>query len=343
MTHLIPATSRRRFLETAAGAAVVLGVGAPVFGQPAAATASVGALFAGKVDDRGFMEAGWRGLERARVELGATTSYIDNVLPQKELLVAALTRLADSGVELVVAHGGQNNEAANEVAWQFPRLKFVVTQGDVTAANLSSYDVLQEESAYLAGVLAAKFTRTGVVGHMSGIRVRPGLKGRAAYAAGLRATDPRVRLLTNFSGNQDDNTLSRRVALAQIGAGADVVFTMLNAGRNGVTEACRDKGTRQIGNVIDWVALDPKVFVGSAIADVGTGVFNAVRDLRDGRFQPGVVRKLGLADSAAVRLSVAQDVPIDLKAMIADVADGIRSGRIHVPDQYDGPEFQTPG
>ncbi|HEY6132810.1 MAG TPA: BMP family ABC transporter substrate-binding protein, partial [Rubrivivax sp.] len=106
---------------------------------------------------------------------------------------------------------------------------------------------------------------------------------------------------------------------------------------------CRDKGTRQIGNVIDWVALDPKVFVGSAIADVGTGVFNAVRDLRDGRFQPGVVRKLGLADSAAVRLSVAEDVPIDLKAMIADVADGIRSGRIHVPDQYDGPEFQTPG
>ena len=52
-----------------------------------------------------------------------------------------------------------------------------MTQGLVQGSNLSSYDVLQEESAYLAGVLAALTTRTGVVGHMSGIRVPPGLKG----------------------------------------------------------------------------------------------------------------------------------------------------------------------
>ena len=218
---------------------------------PAAQPVSVGALFAGRVDDKGFMESGWRGLERARTELGAHTTFIDKVEPKKELLVAALTQLAQAGPDLVVAHGGQNNEACAEVAARFPAVKFVVTQGAVTAANLASYDVLQEESAYLAGVLAALTTRTGVVGHMSGIRVRPGLKGRAAYAAGVLATNPQVKLLTNFSGNQDDNALSHRVALAQMQAGADVIFTMLNAGRNGVTQACREKGTRQIGNVIE--------------------------------------------------------------------------------------------
>ncbi|UUZ78497.1 BMP family ABC transporter substrate-binding protein [Polaromonas sp. P1(28)-13] len=99
-----------------------------------------------------------------------------------------------------MAHGGQNNEACAEVAARFPKVKFVVTQGAVTSTNLASYDVLQEESAYLGGVLTALTTRTGVVGHMSGIRVRPGLKGRAAYAAGVRATNPNVKLLTNFSG-----------------------------------------------------------------------------------------------------------------------------------------------
>ena len=34
---------------------------------------SVGALFAGQVNDKGFMEAGWQGLERARLELGVKT------------------------------------------------------------------------------------------------------------------------------------------------------------------------------------------------------------------------------------------------------------------------------
>lgn len=328
---------RRSFL-IGLGASSLLGLHLPA----SAATLSIGGLFAGKIDDRGFMESGWRGLERARTELGVTTRHIDSVPPQKDQLTAALTQLAESGVDMVVAHGGQNNEAAAEVAAKFPQIRFVVTQGSVTGSNLASYDVLQEESAYLGGVLAASMTRTGVVGHMSGIRVRPGLKGRAGFAAGVRDTDPKVKLLTNFSGHQDDNALSRRVALAEIAAGADVIFTMLNAGRDGVTQACREKGARQIGNVIDWVKVDPTVFVASAIADVSIGVFNAVRDLRDGRFKPGVVHKLGLIDPAAVSLSMADDVPAAVRARVEQAAEGIRSGRTHVPEAYDGPEFGTP-
>ena len=228
------------------------------------------------------------------------------------------------------------------MAARFPAVKFVVTQGAVTAPNLASYDVLQEESAYLAGVLAALTTRTGVVGHMSGIRVRPGLKGRAAYAAGVLATNPQVKLLTNFSGNQDDNALSQRVALAQMNAGADIIFTMLNAGRDGVTQACRTKGTRQIGNVIDWVKVDPVVFTASAIADVSIGVFEAVRDTQAGAFPAGNIRKVGLANTQAVRLSMADDVPAAVKARVAEVSQGITSGKIKVPETFDGPEFPTP-
>lgn len=302
----------------------------------------VGALFAGQVNDRGFMEAGWRGLERARTELGVTTTYIDNIQPRKELLAAALIKLAETGPDLVVAHGGQNNEACAEVAARFPSVRFVVTQGAVMSANMASYDVLQEESAYLGGVLAALTTRTGVVGHMSGIRVRPGLKGRAAYAAGVRDTNPNVKLLTNFSGNQDDNALSRRIASAQIASGADVIFTMLNAGRNGVTEACREKGTRQIGNVIDWVQVDARVFVASAIADVGIGVFEAVRDLRQQSFPAGTIKKVGLVNPQAVRLTMAQDVPAEVRSRIAKVSADIASGLIKMTEAYEGPEFATP-
>lgn len=302
----------------------------------------VGALFAGQINDRGFMESGWRGLERARTELGVQTQFIDGVQPRKELLVAALTRLATAGHDLVLAHGGQNNEACAEVAARFPAVKFAVTQGGVVGANLASYEVLQEESAYLAGVLAALTTRTGVVGHMSGIRVRPGLKGRAGFAAGVRDTNPSVKLLTNFSGNQDDNALSRKVALAQMSAGADVIFTMLNAGRDGVTQACRERGTRQIGNVIDWTAVDPKVFVASAIADVSIAAFEAIKDAQAGRLGTGAVRKIGLANAQAVRLAMAPDVTPAVRERVAQAAAGIHSGRIQVPEDYQGAEFPNP-
>lgn len=330
--------SRRHFGLAAAASVSALSGCASLSAKPL----SVGALFAGQVNDRGFMEAGWRGLERARTELGVQTRYLDGVQPRKDLLVAALTQLAGSGVDLVLAHGGQNNEACAEVAARFPQVKFAVTQGGVTAANLASYEILQEESAYLGGVLAALTTRSGVVGHMSGIRVRPGLKGRAGFAAGVRDTDPRVKLLTNFSGNQDDNALSKRVALAEIAGGADVIFTMLNAGRTGVTEACRERGARQIGNVIDWVAADPKVFVASAIADVSMAAFEAIQDAQRGALGVGAVRKLGLANEKAVRLTMAADVPPAVRERVARAAADIRAGRVKVPEEYTGPEFANP-
>ena len=343
MSELFTASSlsRRNLLAYALATPGVLALSgcAAALGPGTEASPVVGGLFAGSRSDKGFMEAGWRGLEKAREELGVQTRFIDGIAPKKELLVPALTQLAAQGAKLVIAHGGQSNQAAMEVAARFPDTHFVVTQGNVQATNLSSYDVLQEESAYLAGVLAAMTTKTGIVGHMSGIRVPPGLKGRAAYAAGVRDTDPKVKLLTNFSGEQDDNELSYRVAQAQIAAGADVIFTMLNAGRDGATRACREKKVRQIGNVIDWTKVDPEVFVASAWADVGIGVFQAVKDMKlNGAPQSGII-KLGLQDPAAVRLIMGAGVPDAVRLAVEQKSKAIASGQLKVPENYEGPEF----
>jgi len=301
----------------------------------------IGGLFAGRIDDAGFMQAGYQGLVRSRDELGVTITYVDQLPPQRERLIEGLRELARRGAHLVVAQGGQNNEAARAVAAEFPTTQFVVTQGNVTGPNLSSYEVLQEESAWLAGAACGLLTGTGVVGHMSGIRVTPGLKARAAFADGVKTANPQARLLTNFSGNQDDNALSKRVALAMIDAKADYLYTMLNAGRLGAIEACRERGIKQLGNVRDWVAAMPDVFAGSAVADSGIAFFDAVQDFARGQFKPGVIRRIGLASPEAVRLVLADLVPAAVKTRIDTYRDGIIAGRIKLPETYTGPEFQA--
>nr|WP_240378839.1 hypothetical protein [Alcaligenes sp. HPC1271] len=77
---------------------------------------------------------------------------------------------------------------------------------------------------------------------------------------------------------------------------------MLNKGRSGTTQACRELGIKEIGNVIDWVAREPDVFVGSAWADVGIGVFEACKDLSENKFESGKIFKVGLQQPDAVRL-----------------------------------------
>ena len=122
-------------------------------------------------------------------------------------------------------------------------------------------------------------------------------------------------------------------------AGADIIFTMLNAVRQGVSDACRSRKVRQIGNIIDWTKIDSEVFMASAIADVSKGVLMAAQDEVSGRWKPGVIRKLGLADAAAVRLAMAADVPASVRKQIEQYAQDIISGKIIVPTIYNGPEF----
>lgn len=302
----------------------------------------VAALFAGRIDDGGFMEAGYRGLVAAREKIGVEIAWRDQIKPERDLLAAALRELAMNGAALVIAHGGQNNDAARAVAADFPGTKFVVTQGNVTGQNLASYEVLQEESAFLAGALAGWVTATGIVGHMSGIRVAPGLKGRAAFAVGIIHANPATRLLTNFSGNQDDNTLSKRVALAMIDGRADIIFTMLNAGRTGAIEACRERGVKQIGNVRDWVAAMPDVFIASAVADSGVAVLQAVEDLVQGMVRTDAIEKIGLKCPDAVRLTMSSTVSAEVRRRVDALADQVKAGVVTVPTTWNGAEFPNP-
>jgi len=322
----------------------VAGFGLALSLRPALAQSklTIAALFAGRIDDAGFMESGYRGLVAARDQLGVAIRFTDQIAPQLPKLQEALRALAQTAPDLVIAHGGQNNEAAKLAAAEFPQVRFVVTQGNVTGANLASYEVLQEQSAFLAGALAGLVTKSGVVAHMSGIRVPPGLKGRAAYANGVAHVNPTAKLLTNFSGNQDDVALAARVASAMAEAGADVMFTMLNAGRQGAIDIGRARHVAQIGNVRDWVATDPDVFIGSAVADSGLAVFTAIDDLVQGRFKPGVLRSVGLEQPDAVRLVVAPSVNPAVAARIAALAADIVAGRLVVSTAWNGAEFTNP-
>jgi basic membrane protein A len=331
-----PALPRRRFLAGTAAAALAA---CSRWESPAPERGPVAAMVPGRIDDRGFLEAGYRGLMRVPEAVGMQVTYVDGVPTEAEAMTDALRRLAASDAKMVIAFGGQTSEATQRVAWEFPEQRFTVIQGTLLRPNLAIYEVLQEQSAYLAGAAAGMLTKTNVVGHMSGLRVRPGLKARAAFAAGLASTNARAKLLTNFAGSQDDAALAKRIALAQIAAGADLIFTMLNGARAGAIEACRERGVKQIGNVRDWVAAMPDVFVASAVADGGVAVVQAARDLYDAIWSGDRVKRIGLRNQAAVRLALAPGVPGEVRTRVAALTQEMVAGGIKIPEDYTGPEF----
>lgn len=297
----------------------------------------IAVFFVGEVEDAGFNASALAGALAASNEDLAEITIISGVsYDQAEIRNRMATVLPDH--DGLVFIGGQGNLATPELAMACPDKRFAIVQGNKTGPNLASYDVRQEDSAFLAGCLAARLTQSGTVAHLSGHRVPPGLKGRAAFAAGVAHADPSVGVLTGFCGTQDDGEVTYRWASAQIAAGADILFTMLNGARGGAIRACREHGIRQIGNALDWVARDPGVFVASAIARIDTGVYRAIEDMVGGHV-PNHVVEFGLAGGDFVSLSLGRDVPEAIPDEIEAFAEGIRTGRIVVPKEYTGDEF----
>lgn len=297
-----------------------------------------GVLF-GPPDAGSFVVAGQNAFERARVNLGAdvTTYWLEE--RESGLRIARLRAIIEAGIDLLVLHGAQGEVPAAVLASEFPGTAFSLTQGRIAAGNVASYEVLLEQPAFLAGALAGWISRSGVVGHLSGERVRAGLTGRAAFAGGLRWALPGARFLTVFCGAQHDPALASHWVKAQAAAGADVVFTMLGAGRDGAIDACRVAGARQIGDGVDWCDVYPDVFVASAVADSGWASYQAIDDFLAGRWRPGTGRTTGLEDPRICRLSMGRDVDAGLGRRIAALSRDILSGAVKVPDDWQGEEF----
>ena len=284
-------------------------------------------------------------VDRLRAPLEVAGIAIEPCWRQAFDIPARIEAIADelkAGPPLVVVHGGQGDVPVARLAPLHPAVYFAVTQGAVTGDNVASYEVRQEESAFLAGVLAARATRTGTVAHLSGERVRPGLLGRAAFVAGVQAEAPGMRVLTAFCGHQHEPALAHRWAGAMFDAGADILFTMLDGGRPGAIDACRERGTALIGNVEDWTLREPDVCIASAIADSGWGVVRAVEDWRSGRFPAGTHVRTGLAEPSVARLVMAARYQAAHASAIAARTTALIDGQITLPQDYNGVEFELP-
>jgi basic membrane protein A len=295
---------------------------AVLFGRPGTDPLEIGA----------FNAAGAQGLARA----AALPVRLETVWEPNPARRTAAIEAAAARADLVVAHGGQGEAAVAAVAPAFPDVAFAVTQGRITGPNIAGFEVLQEQSAFLAGALAGWWIAPdGIAAHLSGEPVPPGLRGRAGFAAGLAHANPGARLLSGFCGNQHDPDLAARWISGQAAAGATLNFAMLDGGRAGAIAACKAAGMRAIGNVRDWTAEDA-VFLASAIADNGVAMQAAIEAFLDGRFED---RRIGLEAPEAVRLALAADVPADLAARLDSLRAAVLEGAVRVPEAWQGPEW----
>ena len=206
---------------------------------------------------------------------------------------AELRELADDGASLIIAHASGYNTAAPEIgAEKHVAVAIVDRPKDSKPGAVADYTLSGREGAFLAGVLAAKTTRTHVVAIVVAAESPPWNSQSAAFAQGVRTTDPADKVLYAVIGPAAyaDVAGGRRVTESVIAAGADVIFGQGDRASFGMMQAVDTKASTDGGKVwfIDQLgdksSLDKGHLLTSVVWNLVPVYSAMIEDLKGGKF-----------------------------------------------------------
>src|SRR5688572_12314801 len=142
--------------------------------------------------------------------LGADVSHQQTRTPAE--FDEAVLSYGSSGYDLIFAHGFEYQDAAIRAGEEFPSTTMIVSGGGRVAANVVPLIFELEEGSYLAGMLAAGMTQSGIIGMVGGVEIPPVQGTFRAFEAGARAVDQDVQVLEAFTGNWDDVAAAKEAA-----------------------------------------------------------------------------------------------------------------------------------
>jgi basic membrane protein A len=130
----------------------------------------------GGVDDKGFNQKAFKGVQDAQAQLGVEAVVLES---QAETDYATnIQSFIDQGCSIVVTVGFLLGDATKEAANANPDTPFSIVdyayaEGDITNNNVLGQVFNTDEAAFLAGYLAAGVSKTGKVGTFGGINIPP--------------------------------------------------------------------------------------------------------------------------------------------------------------------------
>jgi basic membrane protein A and related proteins len=242
----------------------------------------------GRFNDKGFNQNQLTGMKRAARVLKIQYRAVESRAAQDYL--PNMASLARSGYNIVISAGFLLSDATEEVADQFPNIKFAITDQGVAAfkkkhTNIEGLTYATQENSYLVGCLAAKVAaRAGSknISVVGGIKIPPVDTFLAGYKAGALKCVPGTTVQTGYSGTFIDQTACKTIASNQIDAGSQVVFNVAGPCGLGALDAAKERGKWGVGVDVDQSFLGNYILT-SAVKRVDVGIFLAVKGAKNGK------------------------------------------------------------
>jgi simple sugar transport system substrate-binding protein len=323
-------------------------IAAAIFALAAGGAAYAGtALQAGKVkvvaiatpaqtNDYGWNSQGVSNAKAAATAFGAKLTSVVNIGYDKTDVV--LRQLAKSGANFIIAHASGYDTVAARIAQQY---KVPIMTYDIptmlTKGYVSNITTQSQEASYLAGILAARQTKTHTVGIVISASDPNWYKMSGGYAAGVRSVSKTTKIVFATIGpaSYDDAAGGKRAANSVIAQGADVILTMGDGATFGYLQAIETAKVGHkvwmIGDIGDLTPVDKNhVFLSSVLWTFTNAYKSAIADINKGTY--GTHGYQLTLKNGGVSLLRTKYIPTSVWKEIGKAKLGIISGTIKVPN-----------
>ena len=288
----------------------------------------------GGLNDRSFNALAYKGLKDAQKKLGidgrvfiskSASDYIPNLTSGAR------------GYDLVIGVGFLMGDQLAAVAKRFPDKKFAIVDFPAAALkgapkNARGIIFAEQEAGCLAGVAAARVSKSGMIASVGGQK----LPAVDAYIAGYqycaKKSKPGTKTLNDYSQDFVDQTKCHEIALNQIQQQADVVFQVAGACGLGALQAAKENKDWGIGVDADQGYLGNHMLT-SAQKKVDVGVFSTIALAGTSKWKGGVDSLFNAKNNGVGygKVSTAAPSRAGLIALLGKWQKDLASGKVKPP------------
>lgn len=270
-------------------------------------------------------------LQAAQTKGEIDYTWSDNIGYSGDMERVLREQATKNSPDIIFGDAFGNEASVAKVAAEFPKIAFVFgsDQGPQNP-NLSVFDNWIHEPAYLSGLIAGKMTKSGKIGVVAAMPIPEVNRLVNAFIQGAKEANPKSKVIVSFINSFFDPAKAKEATLAQIDAGADIIY----AERDGAIQAAAEHKLFSFGSLTDqnseapdYVLTGPLWFMGPTveyvIQQVAAGTYTG-QDLKD--FSTMVH---GGADLAPYHGNDSK-IPADVLALVKQKHDDIISGAFRV-------------
>ena len=286
------------------------------------------ALGAGGLGDRSFNDSAYKGLQRARDELGVQFRTSDMINTEPE---AVLRDLSTQDFDLVIVLGQEYNTVLKTVAQAYPQQRYAFIDGVVDAPNVTNVVFRELEGDFLAGALTALMTTSDTVGFIGGADIEVVRRIEYGWRQGVEYIDPSLTIQTQYLAGKDDFSGFARTDLGRVKAevlfenGADVIYVVAGRAGLGSIEVASEMDKHVITTSDDQRWIDPSVLT-SRIKRVDEAVWTIIAALHAGTLESGTLtldfHSAGIAIAPLDNPRIPEDVRQHMLRLEQELRDG---------------------